>query len=92
MGPGDAVASVCFVVAEVDAGAIELDVQFSPPIMDAVASKISDLMNFMQYAKDPTVEVLTHAFLLFLASSVAFVKFLQSSGTVALHSFIGLRF
>ena len=89
---GDAVGSVCLVVAEVDAGEIELDVQFSTPTRDAVAPKRSDLMKFMQYAKDPTVEVLTHSFFLLLASSVAFVKFLQSAGTVALHLFKGLSF
>ena len=92
VGPGDAVASVCLVVAEVDAGAIELDVQFSPPTMDDVAPKRSDLMKFMQYAKDPTVEVLKHSFFLLLASVVAFVIFLQSSGTVAPHLFKGLSF
>ena len=77
--PCDVVASVGVVVKFVscvaEVGAVELDVQFSPLTMDVVAPKRSDLMKFMQYAKDPAVEVLKHSFFLLLASTVAFVKF-----------------
>ena len=94
--PCDVVASVGVVVKFVscvaEVGAVELDVQFSPLTMDVVAPKRSDLMKFMQYAKDPTVEVLKHSFFLLLASTVAFVKFWQLFGTGASHSFKGFSF
>ena len=72
VGPVDAVASVGIVVelmsCVVEVDGLELDVQLSPLTTDAVAPKRSSLMKFMQYAKDPTVEVLKHSFFLLLVS------------------------
>ena len=69
---GDAVASVVDVVTcVVLGGAVELDGQ--SPTTDAVAPKRSDLMKFMQYAKDPTVETLKQFFFLVLAALRALI-------------------
>ena len=96
MDTGDAVASVVDVVTcVVLGGAVELDGQ--SPTTDAVAPKRSDLMKFMQYAKDPTVETLKQSFFLVLAALRAFDIFLQSAHVSAVmltgpHSFKGLSF
>ena len=91
MDTGDAVASVVNAVTVVLGGAVELDGQ--SPTMDAVAPKRSDLMKFMQYAKDPTVETLKQFFFLVLAALRAFDIFLQSAVMLTgPHSFKGFSF
>ena len=75
----DAVEPVDVVVAVGVTDEVELDGQV---LMSITASKRSDLMNFMQYANDPTVSELRHCFFTSFAFLAEFLIFLQSTSIV----------
>ena len=70
---------VAVVVAVGVTDEVELDGQV---LMSITASKRSDLMNFMQYANDPTVSELRHSFFTSFAFLAEFLIFLQSTSIV----------
>ena len=75
----DAVEPVAVVVAVGVTDEVELDGQV---LMSITASKRSDLMNFMQYANDPTMSGLKHCFFTLFAFLDAAVISLQSPSIV----------